>query len=335
MSRLRSAAFLVALPCAAHVGFAQETPLPSNAAPPTAPVPTVAPDHTAPLPPAASQADAPAEQPAFESEIRQADAAYVAAFNAKDAAALAAQWSPDAVYVDRSTGEETVGREAIAAEYATLFEASPELKLDIEADSIELISPGVAVEHGTAKFISPDADPERIDFISVWVRRDDKWLLDRVSDEATVDPSPHYEHLRELEWMIGEWVDQDDQATVETECRWTRNKNFILREFAVAVGDQIDISGVQVIGWNAETKRLQSWTFDSDGGFAEGTWTAADGGRRWYVRNRGYTSDGARVATTNVIRTIDDDSFGWQTIDQAVDGEILPNIDETLVVRRR
>lgn len=334
MPRLRTAAFLVPLLCAALFGLAQEVPLPPNAAPPPAPATTVAPEASAEPTPSTDESGPPAEQPVFEKEIRQADAAYVAAFNAKDAAAVAALWSPEAVYVDRSTGEEVVGREAIAAEYKTLFEASPELKLDIEAQAVQLISPAVAVEHGTAKFVSPDADPERVDFIAVWVRRDEKWLLDRVSDEASVNPSPHYEHLRALEWMIGEWVDQDDQATVEIDCRWTANKNFILREFAVSVGDQIDISGIQVIGWNAESKRLQSWTFDSDGGFAEGTWTAA-GGRRWYIRNRGYTSDGGRVASTNVIRTIDDESFGWQTIDQAVDGEILPNIDETLVVRRR
>lgn len=332
MPRFGSAALFVALLCAANVGFAQEAPPPVNQAPASGDAPTAAPDQAVLQPSSTDQAEVPAEQPEFETQIRQADAAYVAAFNAKDAQALAGLWSPEAVYVDRTTGEETVGREAIAVQYASLFEASPELKLAIEAESIQLISPAVAMERGTAKFISPDDAPELVDFVAVWVRRDDKWLLDRVSDEAKVDPSPHYERLREIEWMIGEWVDQDEQATVELNCRWSRNKNFMIREFAVSVGDKIDISGIQIIGWNAEASRLQSWTFDSDGGFAEGTWTAATG--RWYVRNRGYTADGGRVAATNVIRMIDDDSFGWRTIDQSLDGEILPNVDETLVVRR-
>lgn len=333
MYRLREAAFLAASVWAASTSFAQPSPLPPSEAPSPGPVPTVAPPSDDQPEPAPVQTDPPAEPPAFEQEIRQADAAYVAAFNAKDAAALGDLWAPEAVYVDRSTEEEVVGRDAIVAQYAALFEASPELKLDIEAESIQLLSPAVAVEHGTAKFISPDADPERIAFVAVWVRRDDKWLLDRVSDEASVNPSRNYEHLRQLEWMIGEWIDQDDRATVEIDCRWTANKNFIVREFAASAGGVVDISGIQVIGWNAEKKRLQSWTFDSDGGFAEGIWTATNG-RRWYVRNRGYTSDGARISATSVIRTIDDDSFGWQTIDQAIDGEILPNNDETLVVRR-
>lgn len=330
MTRVRSFASFAALACAAVWCQAQEPPPPPGGTP--APSASPQTEDSAPAQPDSVESAAEPDAPAYEAEIRKADEAYVAAFNAKDAAALAALWSPEAVYVDRSSGEEIVGREAIAAQYASLFEASPELKLDLDAQSIQLLSPGVAMEHGTAKFISPQGDPELIDFVAVWVRRDDKWLLDRVSDEATVDPSPHYEHLREIEWMIGEWVDQDDQATVELNCRWARNKNFMIREFSVSVGDEIDLSGVQIIGWNPEANRLQSWTFDSDGGFAEGTWTATTG--RWYVRNRGYTSDGGRVAATNVIRVIDNDSFGWRTMDQSLDGEILPNVDETLVIRR-
>ena len=89
---------------------------------------------------------------------------------------------------------------------------------------------------------------------------------------------------------------------------------------------------MQVIGWNAANKRVQSWTFDSEGGFAEGTWSKTND--RWFVRNRGYTSEGEPVTTTNVIRPIDENSFGWRTIERIVDGELLPNVDETLVVRR-
>jgi hypothetical protein len=38
---------------------------------------------------------------------------------------------------------------------------------------------------------------------------------------------------------------------------------------------------------------------------------------------------------TNVIKKIDDNSFSWQTIERTAAGEILPNIDEVVIVRER
>ena len=68
---------------------------------------------------------------------------------------LADQWSPDAVYINRSTGEEVVGRKAIAEQFDSLFEAQKDLKLDVSIESIRLLSPNVAVEQGTATFLLP------------------------------------------------------------------------------------------------------------------------------------------------------------------------------------
>ena len=56
----------------------------------------------------------PADQSADEASIRKSAASYVEAFNKHDAKALADLWSPDAVYLNRTTREEVVGREAIA-----------------------------------------------------------------------------------------------------------------------------------------------------------------------------------------------------------------------------
>ena len=61
---------------------------------------------------------------------------------------LADHWSPDAVYLNRTTGEEVVGRTAIAEQFRALFEEQPELKLEVNVESIQFISPTVAIEHG-------------------------------------------------------------------------------------------------------------------------------------------------------------------------------------------
>ena len=267
-----------------------------------------------------------------ESAIRQSAPAYVKAFNARDSKGLASQWSPDAVYVNRSTGEEVVGREAITAQFDALFKSQPDLKLDVSVESIRFLSPNVAVEQGTSKFLSPKREPEEIEYTAVYVQRDGKWLIDRVTDDAREAVSSHYEQLKTLEFLVGKWVDQDEQARIETECSWTKNNNFLVRSFTVAVGDKIDMSGMQVIGWDASTKSIRSWTFDSNGGFAEGTWSGR--GNRWFIHNKGILADGQKMTMVNVVKPVDDKSFTWQTIDRTVGGELLPNIAEVTIVRQ-
>ena len=93
----------------------------------------------------------PSDQSADEAAIRKMVASYVEAFNSHDAEALADHWSPDAVYLNRTTGEEVVGRTAIAEQFRALFEEQPELKLEVTVESIQFISPTVAIEHGTSK----------------------------------------------------------------------------------------------------------------------------------------------------------------------------------------
>src|SRR5262245_22273186 len=73
----------------------------------------------------------PADQSADEAAIRKAAASYMEAFNRHDAKALADLWSPDAVYLNRSTGEEVVGRAAIAEQFAAQFKEQPEVKVEV------------------------------------------------------------------------------------------------------------------------------------------------------------------------------------------------------------
>lgn len=267
-----------------------------------------------------------------ETSIRQSAPAYVKAFNSRDSQALAGQWSPDAVYVNRATGEEVAGRAAIAAQFDALFKAQPDLKLDVSVESIRFLSPNVAVEQGTSKFLSPKGDPEEIDYTAVYVQRDGKWLLDRVTDDARETTPSHYQQLKPLEWLVGKWVDQDEQARIETECNWAKNNNFLVRSFTVSAGDEIDLSGMQIIGWDASTKSIRSWTFDSNGGFAEGTWSGR--GNRWFIHNKGILANGQKTTMVNVVKPVDDMSFTWQTIDRTVGGELLPNIAEVTIVRQ-
>ena len=265
-------------------------------------------------------------QAADEAAIRKAVESYVAAFNRGDAKALAALWSPDAVYTNRLSGEQVVGRAEIEKQFAAILAEAKGAKLESQTESIRFLSPNVAVEEGTAKVIRPDQEPEESEYTAVYLKRDGQWLLDRVSEEDQPLVPSHYEQLKDLEWMIGRWVDQDDDATVVTECNWTRNNNFIARSFTVQTGERIDMAGMQIIGWDPSSKQIRSWVFDSDGGFGQATWKKK--GDRWYIQQSGVLPDGRKSSAVNIITCLDDETCAIQSINRTVDGELLPNVEE-------
>ena len=195
---------------------------------------------------AAAIAADPVSQADEEAAIRKAVEAYVLAFNKGDAKAVAAMWSPEAVCINPLSDEQVVGREAIEKQMLETFAETKGIKLEATTNSIQFISPGVAVEHGTAKLTVADQTLENSEYTAVYVKRDRQWLLDRMTEEEIVVPPSQYEQLKGLEWMVGRWVDQDDKASVVSECKWARNNNFLVRNFEVQVRDRIDMSGMQI-----------------------------------------------------------------------------------------
>ncbi len=106
-----------------------------------------------------------------ESAIRAAVASYTAAFNRGDAAALAALWSPEAVYTNPITGQQVVGRAEIEKQFSAIFAEAKGAKLEAATNSVQFISPNVAVEQGTAKVLRPDQPPEESSYSAVYVKR--------------------------------------------------------------------------------------------------------------------------------------------------------------------
>jgi hypothetical protein len=89
---------------------------------------------------------------------------------------------------------------------------------------------------------------------------------------------------------------------------------------------------MQVIGWDPAAKKIRSWTFDSNGTFAEGTWELRGG--KWFISNKGVLPDGRVATMVNVMKQVDENSFTWQTVDRTAGGELQPNIDEIVIVRQ-
>lgn len=272
-----------------------------------------------------------ADQAEDEATIRKSVESYTEAFNKQDAKALAAHWSPEAVYTSPLSGESAVGREAIEQQFTDSFAKLNGAKLETTIDSIRFLSPSVAVENGTARVIVGDAKPAESTYSAIHVKRDGKWLIDRVTEDDVPEIVSNYEKLKGLEWMIGSWVDADERSSVQSTCQWSKNRNFIVRSFSITVGDRLDESGIQIIGWDPSAKQIRSWVFDSDGGIGEGTWT--NKGNKWFIQAKDTSADGKKLISQNVLTMVDKDRFTWQSVDRQSDGALLPNIDEVIVVR--
>lgn len=277
--------------------------------------------------------DSPSSQDAEEAAIGKAVKAYVDAYNRGDAKSLAALWSPEAVYTNPGTQEQVVGREAIEQQFASIFQENQDTALAVSSKRIQFMSPTVALESGVATVTPPGQEPEETEYSAVYVKRDGNWLLDRVSEKLTPTTGPNYERLKELGWIIGTWVDEDDHARIETRYRWTANRNFICQMYSLTIGDQIEHSGMQLIGWDPTRRKIKSWVFDSAGGVGEAIWSKRDGA--WYIYNSGTLPSGSKTSATNVITYVDDNRFTWQSMSRIADGELLPNVDEVVVVRQQ
>jgi uncharacterized protein (TIGR02246 family) len=102
-----------------------------------------------------------------EAAIRKAVESYVVAFNQGNAQALAAMWSPEAVYTNPLSGVQVTGREAIEEQFAGVFVEAKGVKLEASTESIQFISPGVAVENGTATLLGAEMEPERSTYTAI------------------------------------------------------------------------------------------------------------------------------------------------------------------------
>src|SRR5262249_44618431 len=181
------------------------------------------------------------------------------------------------------------------------FKDSKNAKLTVAVESVRFISPHVAVEHGTAVTVGLSKEPDKTSYTAIHIKRDGKWLLDRVSEEEVATVVSHYDKLKELEWMIGTWIDSDDDesTTIETTCKWAKNQNFLVRTFSVSIRDRIATSGVQIIGWDPSAKQIRSWVFDSDGGFGEGMWSKK--GKSWHIHSKDTLANGQKASAVNII----------------------------------
>jgi uncharacterized protein (TIGR02246 family) len=266
-----------------------------------------------------------------EPAIRTLVDAFAQAYNAGDSKKLASLFTADAEIVAED-GSSTQGRNAIEQVFAEIFKEHPKGRLEIAVGSIRLVSPTLAIEHGTTTVIhTPGEPPERNRYIVVHVKREGQWRMACARDLSD-EPLAAEEQLKQLDGLIGDWIDESPDGVVMTSYRWTDNHCYILSEFTVHVHGRPALTGSQRIGWDPLAKKIRSWVFDSEGGFAEGIWTRH--GNQWIAKMTGVTRDGKASSSTTIITCVTKDRITWQSRDRVMGDERLPDVKEILIVRR-
>ncbi len=284
--------------------------------------------------PEAAQKQAQAAAPAREADraaIQANDDAFVKAFNAGDAAGVAATFTEDGEMVDEENVTED-GRAAIAARYAAYFTAAPGATITLKTDSLKFLGPDLAVARGRSGVLpSGETTPEVSRFTVIFAKRDGHWLQASCKDERD-HQTPAAERLKQLEWLVGEWVSESTDSVATWSCDWTDGKSFLLLTFNIHMQGKPAMSGTQRIGWDPLTRQFKSWVFDSDGGHSEGLWSiSADG---WVVKAHGVRQDGSSASATQVITRMSKDTVRWTSVDRTVAGRVAANHDEFVMVHK-
>jgi uncharacterized protein (TIGR02246 family) len=281
---------------------------------------------------------APAGQPvtakrsADEEAIRLADVSFVKAYGLGNAKSVAAHFTADAEYVDE-LGNAFQGRDAIEGSLAAFFAENPGCKLEMNVDTIRFVSPGVAVEDGTTRITHADgATSAESTYTAVHVKTNGKWLAASVRDHAPKNRRLHRSQLQQLDWLVGDWVDEGDDSIIVFSCQSVDNGNFLLRKFTIQVAGQEAMSGTQRIGWDPLTGKLRAWIFDSEGAYGEGLWHRD--GNTWVLKSTGVTADGQTASSTSIYTFVNDHMMTWQSVHHEIAGVQQPDSEVVTIVRQ-
>jgi uncharacterized protein (TIGR02246 family) len=276
-------------------------------------------------------ADDPIRKPEDEKAIRSLTDAFVEAFGKGDAKAIAAMFTEQGEAID-SDGAAIRGRASLEAHYAGRFANFPGEKIETKIDLIHFLTPEVARQDGRSKLIPVGEDLATTSkYTATFVKSQGRWLVASIR-ELEDNSTSHHDRLKELEWLIGEWVEETGDAVISTKIAWSDDENYLLRSYEIRVDGKHHLKGTQRIGWDPLTKQFKSWVFDSQGGYGEGFWNR--NGDQWSIKSSGVQSDGRTTSATQVLTRLSKDRLHWKSTDRTLGGETREDVAEYTMVRK-
>src|SRR5262249_27676513 len=154
-----------------------------------------------------------------------------------------------------------------------------------------------AVEDGTSEVISADGGPpSRARYTIVHVKKNGEWLLGSVRSSPP-PPSGTYEHLRDLESVLGDWAEDAGKGEGERlTFAWAEGHSFVTGTLSKTFRGTSVANAKQIVGWDPVAKTIRSWIFDASGAFGEGTWTRD--GSKWVIKTTSVFPDGKKGSAT-------------------------------------
>jgi uncharacterized protein (TIGR02246 family) len=257
---------------------------------------------------------------------------FMQAFNDRNAAAIAASWTTDGEFI-RNDGEPIRGRAAIEKGYADYFKTLKiKPNVSVQVDALRFPSADTAVAEVTLRLKNDEGEV----VASSWrnalvVREGGQWKIALVREwdrDVGLDVN-----LPELGWLIGTWQASTKDKEVTITYQWDENKVFIHGKYTVKERDKVVESGMHMIGKDNAEGAIRSWVFQSDGGFGGGVWTRE--GKKWSVDVYGVTPDGKELTGTSIYVHVDPNTFTWQAVGQAVNGDPIPATEPIKVTKQK
>jgi uncharacterized protein (TIGR02246 family) len=271
------------------------------------------------------------DRPEDETAIKKVTEAFVHAFNAGDARSVAGLYTDDAELIDEF-GERLHGRPTIQDFYSALFNERKGATIEIFPVSLRFLGPDVAKEEGQTRVVPTGGEAVSYrDYTVLYVKQGGRWLHSSVREEHAGGLA-HHDRLTELEWMIGEWLDESSDSMIHARCRWSDDQNFLLRDFVIHVQGKPVMNVTQRIGWDPLARQIKSWVFDSAGGYGDALWTR--NGHQWVIKSTGVLPDGRIATATNILTRTGANTARWASTERTVGGHVAADHHESVMVRR-
>lgn len=246
---------------------------------------------------------------------------------------LASFWTNDAEFTKPLTGEVLKGKNDITQFLQQRVKEIKErnLQFTFQPVKIEFPDADTAIVRGVAEITDKGALLQRNARRVELVKQEGEWYINDISEIEVPPPPPVYVHLKDLEWLLGNWVDKDENVTITFSTRWDKFKNFIIQHFKMEVYGLDAMEGLQIIGWDPIENKIHSWVYDSDGGFGTAIW--AKNGDSWQAKTDYVLSDGKKGTATNIYTKLNNTSYTFSSVDRKINGEAIPDVEPVTVVK--
>lgn len=257
---------------------------------------------------------------------------FTRAFNRRDLNDVASFLSEDVALVFPTTGQEVVGKSATITFLRDKMQKLSGKNVLFKAGPVVFPQENTSIAEGVFQ-ISDDKGNVQNQLARKFEleKQNGQWVIDIINEIDMDVPPSVYDHLKELEWLVGTWKDEDENVTIQYSTEWDTNRNFLLQNFTMDVYGLDAMEGIQIIGWDPIEKKIRSWIFDSDGGHGNGFWSRR--GDSWYVPIHYLLSSGKQASAVNIYKKIDSQSYSYSSVDREVGGRKLPNIEPVTILK--